>query len=253
MSRVLYWDPFSGIAGDMIVAALLDLGVPWEAVAEAVAAMNVPGLAVAHERVIRHGIAAERFIVEWERPAHPRHRHLSDILALLEASGLSEGVRSRAATAFRYLAEAEAAVHGASVEAVHLHEVGAEDSIADIVAASAAFETLGVSRCQVGPINLGSGWATGAHGWIPVPGPATLALLKGYRVFQGDSAVELTTPTGAALLRAFGAVSVDGMPVLAVDRIGYGAGTRETERPNVVRAILGDNGDLLPRTAEIGG
>lgn len=231
----------------------MDLGAPWGVVAEAVGAMGVPGLSVAHERVVRHGIAAERFVVTWEHAGHPTHRHLSDILALLDASGLSEAIRNRAAAAFRYLAQAEATVHGASVEAVHLHEVGAEDSIADIVAASAAFEALGVDQCQVGPINLGSGWAKGAHGWIPVPGPATLALLQGYRVYQGDAPIELTTPTGAALLRAFGAVSVPGLPVLAVERIGYGAGTRETDRPNVVRAVLGDAADLVPGTMESGG
>ncbi len=239
MDNVLYFDPFSGLSGDMIVGALIDLGAPVETVEQAVRQMHVPSLQVSARRELRSGIRATRFVVEWDYGQH-HHRHLADILAELEQTDLSEGIKQRAAHAFRYLAEAEAHVHGSQPDTVHLHEVGAEDSIADVVAACAAYDALNVPPCLVGPINLGGGWARGAHGWIPVPGPATAALLEPYCVYQEDAPGELTTPTGAALMRAFDAKAVTGWPKLRNFRVGYGCGAREWERPNVLRAVLGE-------------
>lgn len=238
MARSVYWDPFSGLAGDMMVGALLGLGAPWIAVEEALLSMNVKGLAVAQRTVSRGGIAAIKFEVTWVAEEHPVHRHLPDILEMVAKADLSAGASRRAERTFYALAEAEARIHGSHVETVHLHEVGGEDSIADIVAACVAFEALEVDECWVGPIATGSGWTTGAHGRIPVPAPATLELLLGFRVHHGETLAELTTPTGAALLHGFDAISLASIPAGTIVAIGYGAGTRELAHPNVTRAIL---------------
>ncbi len=238
MSRIMYWDPFSGLAGDMIVGALLALGAPWEAVEDAVLAMNVEGLEVSRESVSRGGIHAIKFEVAWVTKEHPIHRHLPEILEMVDKARLESGAARQAHRTFLALAEAEARIHGSPLEAVHLHEVGAEDSIADIVAASAAYDALDVTGCWVGPITTGTGWTRSAHGKIPVPAPATLELLRGFRVLYGETQAELTTPTGAALMHGFSAGSVDAMPRGIVEAVGYGAGTWELEHPNVTRAIL---------------
>lgn len=238
MARILYWDPFSGLAGDMIVGALLALGAPWEAVEDAVLAMNVEGLEVSRKSVLRGGIQAIKFEVAWVSNEHPIHRHLPEILEMVEKAHLEPGAAHQAHRAFLSLAEAEARIHGSSLEEVHLHEVGAEDSIADIVAACAAYHALEVTECWVGPITTGTGWTRGAHGRIPVPAPATLELLRGFRVLYGETPAELTTPTGAALMHGLSATSVSAMPGGIVEAVGHGAGTRELDHPNVTRAIL---------------
>lgn len=147
MARGVYWDPFSGLAGDMIVGALLGLGASWAMVEDAVLSMNVEGLTVSHRSVSRVGVAAIQFEVTWEAGDHPVHRHLPEILEMVADAQLSPGAAQRAKTAFHALAEAEAHIHGSQLEAVQLHEVGADDSIADIVAASVAFDALGVDGC----------------------------------------------------------------------------------------------------------
>lgn len=238
MARSVYWDPFSGLAGDMIVGALLGLGAPWTAIEEAVLSMNVEGLAVSHRSVSRGGVAAIKFEVTWAAAEHPIHRHLPDILEMVGRAQLNPVALHQAERAFTALAEAEARIHGSRLEEVHLHEVGAEDSIADIVAACAAYDALGVDRCWVGPIATGSGWTIGAHGRIPVPAPATLELLRRFRVSYGETQAELTTPTGAALMHGFNAQVLGAMPDGIIEAIGYGAGTRELEHPNVTRVIL---------------
>lgn len=238
MSRTVYWDPFSGLAGDMMIGALLALGAPWEAVEDAVLAMNVEGLEVSRESVLRGGIQAIKFKVAWVTKEHPVHRHLPEILEMVDKAHMEPGAAHRAHRAFQALAEAEARIHGSTLEEVQLHEVGAEDSIADIVGACAAYDALGVTGCWVGPITTGTGWTRGAHGRIPVPAPATLELLRGFRVLYGETQAELTTPTGAALMHGLSAGSVDAMPCGIVEAVGYGAGTWELDTPNVTRAIL---------------
>lgn len=238
MVRSVYWDPFSGLAGDMIVGALLGLGACWEAVEDAVLSMNIVGLSVSHRAVLRGGIDAIKFDVTWPGKAHPIHRYLPDILEMVDKAQLKPGASYSAKRAFRALAEAEAHIHGSRIEDVHLHEVGAEDSIADIVAACVAYDVLALDECWVGPIVTGSGWTTGAHGKIPVPAPATLELLRGFQVIFGGGETELTTPTGAALMLGFNAKTLVAMPNGTIETIGYGAGTRELLRPNVARAVL---------------
>ncbi|MCY0880161.1 MAG: LarC family nickel insertion protein [Firmicutes bacterium] len=238
MSTVLFWDPFSGISGDMAVGSLLSLGADWDAVQRAMAALEIPGLSVNRQVVRRGAVEATRFEVTWIAENPPQHRHLSQIRDILERAQFSPKVQRILRATFEALAEAEARIHGEDPEAVHLHEVGAEDSIADIVAAAVAFESLGVDRCVVGPIAVGSGWTEGAHGALPVPAPATLELLRGRRLTAGPANVELTTPTGAALLYGLGAASAEHMPPGTLVAIGYGAGARDLAHPNVLRALL---------------
>lgn len=240
MSRLLYFDPFSGLAGDMVVGALLSVGAPWEVVKEAVNTMNVPNLTVSREMVKRGDVQGTRFAVQWISEGPPVHRHLGEILDRVEHAALTPEAARRATLTFKTLAEAEASIHAMSVEAVHLHEVGAEDSIADVVGACAALDALEIDDCLVGPIATGRGWTVGAHGPLPVPAPATTALLRGFVIDQGTVTSELTTPTGAALMRGFEARTVVGVPRGELLETGYGAGTRNHEHPNLLRVFLID-------------
>ncbi len=239
MAVTVYFDAFSGISGDMVVGALLSLGASWQAVEEGVRSLDVDGLTVSQRKVNKGGVEAVKFDVTWSKGLL-HHRHLPEILQRLGKAALSPGVQRRAQHAFDVLASAEARIHGLTKDSVHLHEVGAEDSIADIVAAAIAFEEVGADRCLVGPIPTGKGWMRSAHGVMPIPAPATLELLRGFRTTAGDASCELTTPTGAALLSAFEAKSVTGMPEGVVSAIGYGAGTMELDHPNILRAVVLD-------------
>jgi uncharacterized protein (TIGR00299 family) protein len=232
-----YLDVFSGISGDMLVGALADAGADQAAIVDAIASLET-GAVLSFERVKRCGIAATKFHVDVQE-AHA-HRHLSHILKMIEKAALPERAKQNAAAVFQRLGDAEAAVHQVPVEHVHFHEVGAADSIADIVGACVAFELLGVTSIVSAPLNVGSGTASTAHGLLPVPAPATAALLRGKPVYSDGPAVELTTPTGAALAvtlaREFGA-----LPPLKIAATGYGAGGYDfPDRANVLRVILGE-------------
>jgi len=252
--RIAYFDCFSGVAGDMILGALLDAGVPLTVLKEAVAALGLPGLEVEARKVMRGGFAATKVDILTGEPSreadpglvdaghshHHGHRGLPDILKTLRQSRLPETTRERATAIFTRLASAEAAVHGTTLEAVHFHEVGARDAIADVVGAVAGLAALGADRVEASPLNLGGGRIATAHGTLPVPAPGTLELLKGIPCYGSPVEAELTTPTGAAILatvaQAFGPP-----PPLTVRAVGYGAGTRELSgQPNCLRLILGD-------------
>src|ERR1017187_4545700 len=189
-----YLDAFSGISGDMLVGALADAGADQAAIVDALASLDT-GAVLSFERVKRCGIAATKFHVAIQE-THA-HRHLAHILRMIEKATLPERAKQNAAAVFQRLAEAEAAVHQVPVEHVHFHEVGAADSIADIVGACVGFELLGVTSIVSAPLNVGSGTASTAHGLLPVPAPATAALLRGKPIYSDGPAVELTTPTGA--------------------------------------------------------
>jgi uncharacterized protein (TIGR00299 family) protein len=235
--RICYLDAFSGISGDMLVGALADAGADSSAIADALRSLNSEA-SVSFEKVKRCGIAASKFHVRVEEA--PKHRHLSGILKMIEAASLSDRVKQNAAAVFQRLGEAEAAVHQTTIEKVHFHEVGAVDSIADIVGACLGFELLGVGAIYSSPLNLGSGTVKAEHGVMPVPAPATAALVAGKPVYSRGPAVELTTPTGAAvavtLAQDFGA-----MPPMTISSVGYGAGDRDfTEQANVLRIFVGE-------------
>lgn len=237
LGRLCYLDAFSGISGDMLVGALADAGANQAAIVEALHSLET-GATVSFERVKRCGIAATKFHVSIKGAQHPRH--LAHILKMIEKAALPDRAKQNAAAVFQRLGEAEAAVHQEPIERVHFHEVGAADSIADIVGACLAFELLGVQSIVSSPLNVGSGTAKTAHGLLPVPAPATAALLRGKPIYADGPAVELTTPTGAALAATL-ASSFGAMPPLKIVAIGYGAGSHDfKERANVLRVILGE-------------
>lgn len=233
-----YFDAFSGISGDMTVGALLDLGFPIEDLRAAIAGLGLDGCEVALTRHEHGAIRAAKFEVRVREPEP--ERTFAAIRAIIERGSLPAAARDRALAAFRVLAEAEAKIHGLPADHVHFHEVGGVDAIADIVGAALGVEALGVTSIHVGPLPLGSGVVESRHGPLPVPAPATVELLRGFAVKPGDGEGEMVTPTGAAILRGFGAVSGPA-PVFRAERVGYGAGTRRlADRPNVLRIILGE-------------
>jgi uncharacterized protein (TIGR00299 family) protein len=238
--RIAYFDCFSGAGGDMIVASLLDAGADAAALRQGLAGLGLSGYTFAIERVNKQGIAATRFHVTLDPNAKQPHRHLKHIVEIIDSAKLPDPVRDRAKRIFTRLAEAEARIHGATVEKVHFHEVGAVDAIVDVVGAVLALELLGVERVACSPIPVGSGTLTCSHGVMPVPAPATAELLKGVPIAACDETGELTTPTAAAILTTL-ASEYGSMPAMTTDRVGYGAGTRDGQkRPNVLRVLIGD-------------
>jgi uncharacterized protein (TIGR00299 family) protein len=238
VSRLVYFDCASGASGDMLLGAVVDLGLPIEHLREELAKLPLAGYRLESCRVTRSGLAATKVDVVAEGPS-PAHRHLRHILELLDASGLDPTVKERAAALFRRLAEAEAEVHGTSVEKVHFHEVGAVDSIVDVVGGLIALGWLGAARFVASPLNVGTGAVTMSHGTFPVPPPATARLVAGVPVY-GEGEGELLTPTGALLVTAH-ATEYGPLPAMRIERIGHGAGGRETKgRPNVLRLIVGE-------------
>ncbi|MCH7814297.1 MAG: nickel pincer cofactor biosynthesis protein LarC [Planctomycetes bacterium] len=236
---VAYFDCFSGASGDMILGALIDAGADVEHIGRQLAGMSIAGCSVSAAKVVKQGLAATQVTVPGESAESAPHRHLETIRQIIQDSDLSEQVRARAIAVFQRLAEAEAAVHGCSIEEVHFHEVGAVDAIADIVGAMVALEDLGVERVVCSPLVVGSGTVRCAHGELPIPAPATANLLRGVPLADCDEPGELTTPTGAAILTTL-AESFGPLPAMTIERIGYGAGRREgRNRPNLLRVMLG--------------
>jgi uncharacterized protein (TIGR00299 family) protein len=236
--RLCYLDAFSGVSGDMLVGALADAGADQKAMCEALEALGI-GARVRFERVMRGGIAATKFHVEVQGPG-PR-RHLKDILEVIAASGAPDPVKQNATKVFERLGRVEAAIHQVPLERVHFHEVGAVDSIADVVGACLGLALLGIEQVHCSPVNLGGGTVATDHGLLPVPAPATAALLEGCPVYSEGPSVELTTPTGAALVSAL-ASAFGPLPAMKLQAVGYGAGTRELPgRPNVLRVLIGED------------
>lgn len=253
MRPVLYLEPVGGIAGDMFIAAALDLGVDARALEGSLRGLEVPGWRLEVRHAVRHAIRGTHLDVVLEAPeAHP-HRGLADIRALIErAPTLPARARARALAVFAAIGEAEARVHGVPVEAIHFHEVGAVDSIVDVCGACVALELLGDPEVVAAAPPLGSGTVRVAHGAMPVPVPATLELLRGLPVrFEGVG--ELTTPTGAALLKVLAArVGSPPPPGFVVERVGYGVGTKDfKDRPNVLRASLGRVHEQAPQAGAL--
>lgn len=241
--RTAYFDLVSGISGDMTVAALLDLGVPRKRLQEELGRLTGVNFRLRVGRKTVNGIRAVRFQVR-AGVDEPR-RSWADIRGLIEASGLSAAVKSRSLAIFSKLAQAEGKIHGVPPERVHFHEVGAVDSIVDIVAAAVGTCVLEIDDFACSAVPLGRGLTRSLHGVLPVPAPATLELLKGFPIQGSDIEAENVTPTGAAILSAL--VTRKGeAPAMRVERTGYGAGTLEfADRPNVLRVVLGEDASVL--------
>jgi len=270
MSRVMYIEAMSGAAGDMLLGALIDAGLPQDEIRRSLATLGVP-----HElhvsRVLRAGVSAThvRVVDLSTAPAAPAHTHahtdadgrthvhthahgdevqrsLSDIRRIIGQSGIPPRVRTRAIELFERLGEVEASIHGVAVDEIHFHEVGATDSIVDIVGCALGLDWFGIEDIVSSPLNVGAGTVEIAHGTFPVPAPATIRLLQGAPVFSAGPRVELTTPTGALLISGC-ARSYGPMPAMTIGRVGYGAGTRDFPGiPNVLRIVIGDRTAPLP-------
>jgi uncharacterized protein (TIGR00299 family) protein len=238
MTRIAYLDCFSGVSGDMLLGALIDTGWPLERLQSVVTALKLEGVTVQAEAVSKHHLAGTQ--VSILAPDAQPLRHPADLIALIEHADLSESIRIRAIDVIMTLAKAEARVHGVPVESIHFHEVGAVDTLVDIVGTIAGLEDLGVDRIVSAPLPWSHGTIRIAHGFFPVPPPAVAALVEGVPVVGVDVEGEMVTPTGAALVTrladAFGL-----MPPMTTARIGYGAGTREwPDHPNLLRLVLGE-------------
>jgi hypothetical protein len=285
MAKLLYLDCFSGASGDMILGGLLDAGLPFDELRRALGSLGAesPRYSVTAERVSRAGVAATKFsVIEEERAhahgrahkhehepghghdhghthghddardhghaqAHGHHHHtVKEIGALIDRSALSAAGRARAKALFQRLAEVEADIHQISIEKVHLHEVGAIDSIVDIVGAVFGLEWLGADEIVASPLNLGSGTVVCEHGTFPVPAPATARLVSGVPVYSSGISAEMVTPTGALIVTGY-ASSYGPLPAMRIDRIGYGAGQRDfKDIPNVLRVLVGERTTEAP-------
>lgn len=238
MALTCYFDAFSGISGDMTVGALADAGADRDAIAAAIHSLNV-GATVSFEGVKRQGIGATKFRVAVEETR--KHRHLPHIVKMIQSAEISEKARRDAIAIFQRLGEAEAKTHQVPIEKVHFHEVGAADSIADILGASVALHSLGVTEVYCSAINVGSGTVATEHGMLPVPAPATARLLENAPVYAQGPPMELTTPTGAAIAATL-AKGFGPLPPLRIARTGYGAGDRDFPgQANVLRVLLGES------------
>ena len=239
--KVAYLDCPSGISGDMTLAALVDAGADLTQIQAGIDSLGLPGCRIVAEEVKRKGFRALHVTVE--HPPEHAHRHLHHITAMIDRSRLSDRQKDLAGRIFRRLAEAEAKVHGTTIEKVHFHEVGAVDSIADIVGSAIGWDLLGVERVVASPIPTGRGFVTIAHGRCSIPAPATAELLTGIPLAASEVEAELTTPTGAAIVATL-AESFGPVPPMRISRIGYGAGTRElAEQANVLRLMVGTAAD----------
>ena len=247
--NILYFDCGAGISGDMTVAALLDLGVPLEHLSQELRKLALPdgSYELAATRTERHHIPAQSFTVSVHD--HHTHRHYGGIDAMIERSTLSPAVKECSRRVFRRLAEAEAKVHGVPVEEVHFHEVGAIDSIVDIVATALCLDYLAIDKIYAAPLPLGSGFVMTAHGRLPVPAPATAELLMGLAVQTLCGSGERVTPTGAAIVAAL-ASTTGHRPPMTLSKIGSGAGSADfSDCPNILRAFLG-NEEVAEKTAD---
>jgi len=237
--RILYFDCFAGVAGDMTVAALLELGLPLETLGEGLAALPLSGYSIESSRVERHGVAGTSFKVTLLEEDQP-HRHYSDIAAMIEEAKLKPRVKELAQRIFKRLAEAEAAVHGVPLDHVHFHEVGAVDSIVDIVGTAIGLDYLGIDKVYASPLPFGRGFVQTAHGRLPVPAPATAHLMQGIPLSGDIGEGERVTPTGAAIIAAL-AEGFGQPPAMTAGKIGYGAGEKDfPELPNLLRLVMGE-------------
>ncbi len=236
--KIAYLDCFSGISGDMLLGALLDAGLDLETLRKALATLPLDGYSLEMKREERGRLFGTLFLVRVEKERQ-EHRGLKDIVKIIQAGGLSKTVQNRSIQIFESLAQEEAKIHNCPFDEVHFHEVGALDSIIDIVGSVFGIECLDIASISASSLPLGSGFVETQHGRIPVPAPATLALLNGIPVYDSGLEHELVTPTGAALVKGL-ASTFGSMPAMTIDRVGYGVGSRALpDRPNLLRIIIG--------------
>src|SRR5690348_11262589 len=236
--KIAYFDCFSGISGDMVLGALVDAGADIGALEAELRKLKLDGWKISAEKVKRGAILATKVNVEAHE--HHHHRHLSQILKMIEDAGLAPRARERARRIFQRLGEAEAKVHNIAIEKIHFHEVGAVDSIVDIVGAAIGFDLLGIDEFACSAMDVGGGQVKTEHGLLPVPAPATVELLRGVPTHSSGIQRELVTPTGAAIATTL-AAQFGAIPAMRMRAIGYGAGGADlAEKPNVLRLLVGE-------------
>ncbi len=241
--KIAYFDCMSGISGDMTLGALADVGISLETIQQGIDSLGLPSCRLVSEEVKKHGFRATNVTVQHE-PEHA-HRHLHHITDMIDGSTLTEPQKDLAKRIFTRLGEAEAKVHGTTIRKVHFHEVGAVDSIADIVGSAIGLDLLGIDRIACSPVPTGQGSITIAHGRVSIPAPATAELLAGIPLADSPVSAELTTPTGAAIVAAV-ADQFGPLPAMKIETIGYGAGDRDLEeQANVLRLIVGEADDRM--------
>jgi uncharacterized protein (TIGR00299 family) protein len=235
--KIAYFDCISGASGDMILGALVDAGLPLERLQNDLALLKLDGYQLQAHPVVKNGFKTTKVnvLVSEEVP----ERHLQEILALVDNSQVPDAIKMKASALFTRIAEVEAGIHDKSLDQVHLHELGGIDTMVDVFGAFLGLEALGIEQVSASPLPLGRGFVRGAHGQIPLPSPATVALLRGVPVTGSDLDFELVTPTGAALLTAL-AENFGPIPAMRLETIGYGAGGRDLPIPNILRLLLGE-------------
>lgn len=240
--RILYLDCFSGISGDMAMAALVDAGADRDYIEQELKKIAIEPFTLEWKRVNKSGISALKMDVIVDPDHHPHHhRHYADIVKLINQAGFNPYVTALSLDIFAKIGAAEAKIHNVPMDQVHFHEVGAIDSIVDIIGVALAVDSLQVDKVISSPVPLGTGTVRCDHGLYPVPAPATLEIMKGLPIAASRHAVELTTPTGAGIIAGLVSEFSDGLPAMVVNGIGYGAGTRNLpNHPNALRAVIGD-------------
>ena len=248
--KILYFDCFSGISGDMIIGALIDLGFDFNFLKDELKKLNLKGYEIESKKIIKNGISSTKFNVV-EKHNH-EERNLKEINKIIDNSKLDNEIKNLIKKIFNKIAVAEAKVHNKPVNKIHFHEIGAIDTIIDIAGAVIGFKKLGIDRIYCSKLNVGTGFVEFSHGKFPVPAPATVEILKNVPVYNNNVEAELVTPTGAAIITTL-AYKFGEIPLVKFEKIGYGAGTKDLEQPNVLRIFLGEmenNGDVTINVIE---
>jgi uncharacterized protein (TIGR00299 family) protein len=235
--RLAYFDCFSGASGDMILGAMVDAGLSPRRLREELRKLSIPGIRLKVLRVLKNGISGTRVIVEG-KSGNRSHRNLKEMLRIIDRSHLETEVKERSREIFKRIASAEAKIHHKPMEEVHFHELGGLDSIVDIAGSVWGLRHMGIDQIHVSRVNVGTGFVKCEHGMLPVPAPATLSLMEGKPIYSSGVERELLTPTGAAILTTLGS-AFGQMPLMKVERIGYGAGRDDLPHPNLLRLMIG--------------
>jgi uncharacterized protein (TIGR00299 family) protein len=245
--RILYLDCFSGISGDMSLAALVDAGADRQYIEKELQKIKIEPFALEWKTVLKQGISALKVDVILDEKKLPhQHRHYADIVKLIKEAEFNERVTRLSLAIFEKIAISEAKIHNTSIDKVHFHEVGAIDSIVDVIGIALACDSLSIERIISSPVPLGSGTIKCDHGIYPIPAPATLDMMKGLPIIPTKFQLEMTTPTGAGVISGIVDEFSAGLPSMTVESIGYGAGTRDLpDQPNVLRVIIGQSGELM--------
>ena len=234
--KTAYIDCFSGISGDMFLAAMIDAGLDLEYLKKELKKLNLKGYEITAKKTHKNHITATKLSITVKEPQP--HRHLKDINSIIDTSALDEDIKTTSKKIFQKLAEAESKIHNKDINSIHFHEVGAVDSILDIVGAIIAQKKLNIKKIYTSPLPLGTGFIKCAHGTIPIPSPATAELLKAIPIYQTSTKGELVTPTGAAIITTI-THRFTQMPQMKIEQTGYGAGTRDYDHPNLLRIFIG--------------